>query len=156
MAARNRQEFAFDELCYKRAQQEIQRQPEMFLRACVYRVWQLWSPMPHKLTANETTSRSWLRYATCIWYCGLFALAAIGIWRLQWQILQSPWLWGLLLCLVFTAVHTFYWTNLRMRAPLMPFVALVAGAALGKRWWIRLELLTATAEPGPSACRPAC
>jgi hypothetical protein len=35
-----------------------------------------------------------------------------------------------LLCLSFTAVHTFYWTDLRMRAPLMPFVALVAAAGL--------------------------
>jgi hypothetical protein len=34
-----------------------------------------------------------------------------------------------LLCVAFTAVHTFYWTNLRMRAPLMPFVAMVAVAA---------------------------
>jgi hypothetical protein len=35
-----------------------------------------------------------------------------------------------LLCLVFTGVHTFYWSNLRMRAPLMAFVACVAAAAL--------------------------
>ena len=64
------------------------------------------------------------------WYCGVYLLAAVGIWRLRWKLIQPPWVWGVLLCLVFTGVHTFYWSNLRMRAPLMPFVALVAGAAL--------------------------
>ena len=44
--------------------------------------------------------------------------------------LRSPWDWGVLLCLAFTAGHPLYWGNLRMRAPLMPFVALVAAAAL--------------------------
>jgi hypothetical protein len=41
--------------------------------------------------------------------------------------------WGVLLCVVFTGVHTFYWSNLRMRAPLMPFVACVAAGALFPR-----------------------
>ena len=44
------------------------------------------------------------------------------------------WLWGLLLVLAVTAVHAFYWTNLRMRAPLMPVVALAA--ALGAEWLV--------------------
>jgi hypothetical protein len=38
--------------------------------------------------------------------------------------------WGVLLCVAFTGVHAFYWSNLRMRAPLMPFVAVVAAATL--------------------------
>jgi hypothetical protein len=71
-----------------------------------------------------------LRYATAVWYCSVYLLAAISIWRLRWKLLDPPWVWGLLLCLAFTAVHTFYWTNLRMRAPLMPFVAIVAAAAI--------------------------
>jgi hypothetical protein len=104
--------------------------PKECAAACVYRLRQLWSPLPYKLTADESHGRRMLRYATSAWYCGVYALAAIGIWRLRWRLLQPPWIWGLLLCLAFTAVHTFYWTNLRMRAPLMPVVALVAGAAI--------------------------
>lgn len=118
---------------YELAMAAIKRDPTSFVRACVYRVCQLWSPLPHKLTTTESTSRRLLRYATCIWYCGVFALAAVGIWQLRWQILQPPWVWGVLLCLVFTAVHTFYWTNMRMRAPLMPFIALVSASSLSKR-----------------------
>jgi hypothetical protein len=122
-------EPAFDEICYSMSRKAINKSPMAFARACLYRVGQLWSPLPHKLTADESTSRLLLRYATCAWYSSVFALAAVGIWRLRWMLLQPPWVWGLLLCLSFTAVHTFYWTNLRMRAPLMPFVALVAAAA---------------------------
>jgi hypothetical protein len=74
-----------------------------------------------------------MRYATAAWYSGVYLLAAFGVWRLRWKLLAPPWIWGLLLLFVFTAVHTFYWTNLRMRAPLMPFVALVAAAAVANR-----------------------
>jgi hypothetical protein len=128
-ASFSRAELVFDDLCYKSATQTISKQREMFLRACAYRVTQLWSPLPHKLTKDESTGRKLLRYATAVWYCGVYVLAAIGIWRLRWQVLQPPWIWGVLLCLAFTAVHTFYWTNLRMRAPLMPFIAMLAAAA---------------------------
>ena len=86
--------------------------------------------MPYKLTADESTLRRLLRYATCGWYCGVYLLVAGGLWQLRWKLFRPPWIWGLLLCLVFTAVHTFYWTNMRMRAPLMPFLGLVAAAAI--------------------------
>lgn len=117
------------EFCYEQAATAIEIQPLSFAKACAYRIAQLWSPLPHKLTADESTGRRLLRDATCAWYCGVYILAAIGIWRLRWKLLQTPWIWGVLLCFAFTVVHTFYWTNLRMRAPLMPFVAIVAGAA---------------------------
>jgi len=42
------------------------------------------------------------------------------------------WLWGLLLAACFTAVHAIYWTDMRMRAPLMPAVAVAAAA--GAAW----------------------
>ena len=112
------------------ARESIQDDPSGFIRACLYRIRQLWSPLPHKLTADESTGRRMLRYATAAWYCGVYVLAAVGIWRLRWRLFRAPWVWGVLLCLTFTAVHTLYWCNLRMRAPLMPFVALVASAAL--------------------------
>ncbi len=129
------------------ARDSIRKDPSGFLRACLYRISQLWSPLPHKLTANESLGRRMLRYATCAWYCGVFALAAVGVWRLRWQLVQPPWLWGVLLCLVFTAVHTFYWSNLRMRAPLMPFVALVAAAAV-------LQSTPCASRSATSCCSP--
>jgi hypothetical protein len=49
--------------------------------------------------------------------------------------LASPWLWGLLLVACLMAGHTIYWTDMRMRAPLMPVVALAAAwsFAAGRR-----------------------
>ena len=71
-----------------------------------------------------------LRYAICVWYLAVYAAAISGIWQLKGKLLRSPWIWGVLLCLVFTGVHTFYWSNMRMRAPLMPFVAILAGVGV--------------------------
>jgi hypothetical protein len=119
-----------DTVAYHCAHDAIRNNPRIFVWSCLYRIRQLWSPLPHKLTPDESTGRMLLRYATAAWYCGVYVLAAVGIWRLRWRLVRQPWVWGVLLCLTFTAVHTLYWCNLRMRAPLMPFVALVAGAAL--------------------------
>ncbi|MDX1944358.1 MAG: glycosyltransferase family 39 protein [Pirellulaceae bacterium] len=112
------------------ARQTMLADPLGCLRASQYRVWQLWSPLPHRLTANESTARMLLRYVTAVWYCGVYLLAAAGIWRLRDKLLQPPWVWGVLLCVTFTAVHTLYWCNLRMRAPLMPWVAIIAAAGI--------------------------
>lgn len=42
------------------------------------------------------------------------------------------WSWGVILVVAFTAVHAFYWSNLRMRAPLMQVVTLAAAAGVGR------------------------
>lgn len=124
------QELAEDRFFYTEARASIKDERSTFLRACFYRLGQLWSPLPNRLTAEESTGRSLLRYAVAAWYCGVYLLAAVGVWRLRWSLFKPSWVWGVLLCLVFTGVHTLYWSNLRMRSPLMPFVACVAAAAL--------------------------
>ena len=123
-------EMAADQTYYRAANEFMAADPSSFALACLYRLGQVWSPLPNRLTAEESAGRRLLRYAVAGWYCGVYLLAAVGIWRLRWQLFRPPWVWGALLCVVFTGVHTFYWSNLRMRAPLMPFVVCVAGAAL--------------------------
>ena len=59
----------------------------------------------------------------------LLLLAVVGLSSLGRRALEAPWLAGLTLALAFTAVHAFYWTDLRMRAPLTPVLAICA--ALG-------------------------
>lgn len=121
-------EFGIDEIETQQAMKEIKDDPTGFLLAATYRIRQLWSPLPYKLTADESTSRLALRYLTAAWYLAVYALALVGVFQLRWKLLHSPWLWGVLLCAIFTGVHLFYWCNLRMRAPLMPIVAVVAAA----------------------------
>jgi hypothetical protein len=72
-----------------------------------------------------------LRWSVAGWYAALFALALLACVRLPAKLVRLPWLWGILLCAVFTAVHALYWSDMRMRAPLMPFVCLVGAAGAG-------------------------
>jgi hypothetical protein len=123
-------ELTNDRLAYQRAFDTIASDPGMFAYSCLVRVGLLWSVLPHQLSADESTSRRGLRYAVAIFYTAELALAAYGLWVLRRKLLASPWLWGLLLMLSFTAVHAFYWTHMRMRAPLMGVVALLAAQAV--------------------------
>ena len=47
----------------------------------------------------------------------------------------------------FTAVHLFYWSNMRMRAPIIPLIALVAARFLGG-WLDRRKVNKCVADPG--------
>ncbi|HUE72228.1 MAG TPA: hypothetical protein VMP01_15195 [Pirellulaceae bacterium] len=125
-------EILIDKAAYFEANRVIRDRPAVFAYSCLYRLRQLWSPLPHRLTADEPPMRTAMRYAVAAWYVAVYLLAAVGTWKLRSKLLAPPWLWGVLLCLVFTGIHTFYWTNLRMRAPLMPFVALVAAQGLSE------------------------
>jgi hypothetical protein len=118
---------------YHAAFEAIRAQPRAFVWASALRLAWLWSPLPHRVHAEESRFETLARYGTCAWFVLAYALAAIGAVRLNKRLLRSPWIWALSLCLVFTAVHAFYWTNMRMRAPLEPVICLLAAAAVAKR-----------------------
>ncbi|MHB8969181.1 MAG: hypothetical protein ACYC3X_04440 [Pirellulaceae bacterium] len=122
-------EVEADRGLYELARQTIRQQPQMFLYASLVRVGYLWSPFPHRLDAEESTRVRWSRWMVAAWYLGVFMLAAVGLGRLGASAVQVPWVWGGLLILALTLVHAVYWTNMRMRAPLMPVVDLAAAAA---------------------------
>jgi 4-amino-4-deoxy-L-arabinose transferase-like glycosyltransferase len=122
-------EFDADAEFKDRAWETIRAQPGTFVYASLLRVGHLWSPLPQQTSPSESTLRKAARYLVAIWYVGVYLLAFAGAAKLKKELLGTPWMWGLTLCLVFTAVHAVYWSNLRMRAPLMPVVALLAGAA---------------------------
>jgi len=49
------------------------------------------------------------------------------------SVLRFPpptWLWGFLLVGCLLAGHVVYWTDMRMRAPVMPLVALLAASGV--------------------------
>ena len=76
-----------------------------------------------------------------------YLLVIVAVIRRYDKLLRTPWLWGVLLCLTFTLVHSIYWSDMRMRTPLMPFLALVA--AMGAREAVALVTTTWTGErPG--------
>jgi hypothetical protein len=110
-------------------------EPRMFLRACVYRLSRFWGVLPLALP-QDTPRERMLRYAIAAFYSVELSLALLGAWHLRRDLRASPWLFALLLAASFTLVHTFYWTDMRMRAPVMPAVALAAavGAGVLGRW----------------------
>ncbi|REK19143.1 MAG: phospholipid carrier-dependent glycosyltransferase [Planctomycetota bacterium] len=129
---RGQDELAVDSANYAQALENIRAEPGMFAWSCLVRLGRLWNVLPHRLSVDESSRRRGLRYAVAIFYTFEFALAATGVWFLRGKLFAHPWLWGTLLVLSITAVHAFYWTNMRMRAPLVPVVALAAahGATL--------------------------
>jgi predicted outer membrane lipoprotein len=110
----------------------------MFVYASLLRLSRLWGVLPQQVAGARRSDV--LRYAAAAWYLAEFALVAAGLAVLRTRVLRSPWLWGTLLAAAFTAVHAVYWTDMRMRAPLVPFIALLAArgaAAIGGRFYRR-------------------
>jgi hypothetical protein len=119
-------ELKADARAYELAFENIRREPAMFAYSCLVRVGRLWSIVPHQLSDDEPLARRLGRYAVGMWYLVEYAVAALGAWLVgrRWQ--RSPWLWCLLLAFTFTLVHAFFWTDMRMRAPLVGVIALAA------------------------------
>ena len=120
-------ELANDREAHAEALATIRNRPGMFCYSCLVRVGRLWSVSPHQVPPKAPG-----RGLVAAWYYAEFLLAALGVWAIcRTQSVRSPvWLWALLLAVCVTAVHVFYWTNMRMRAPLEPAIALAAAAGL--------------------------
>jgi 4-amino-4-deoxy-L-arabinose transferase-like glycosyltransferase len=131
--AQDQTEIEADRRLYELAQRTIRQQPGTFLYASLVRVGYLWSPLAHRVDPHESRWVMWMRWGAAVWYIAVLALAVVGAVRLRGTLLTSPWVWGALCVLALTLVHTVYWTNMRMRAPLMPIVGLLAAAACCRR-----------------------
>ena len=113
-------EVATDQLAYKAARSTIFHQPRMFVISCLYRVGWLWALWPHdgSFGASEVLILAWYATLFCLAYGSLLQL-----WRTR---TYRGWLVGLTLAFSLTAIHSIYWSNMRMRAPAMPCVILLA------------------------------
>ncbi len=116
--------------CYKLAWQAIRDEPRMFLRACAFRLSRLWGVLPLALSGQNSRDVT-ARYLVAAYYLVEYVLAFVGLCALGRKLLVTPWIFALLLAASFTLVHACYWTDMRMRAPLVPAVTLVAAAGTG-------------------------
>lgn len=132
-------EHAVDRRYYALARQTIRAQPGMFLWSSIARVGALWSPLPRQTDPPESW-RGWGgRWLVAAWYLGVLTAALGGAWRRGRSWLHAPWVWAGLFLLAVTAVHAVYWTNMRMRAPATPIVALLAASVCGRQRSSRVE-----------------
>jgi 4-amino-4-deoxy-L-arabinose transferase-like glycosyltransferase len=132
-----------DRYLYDRAWAFIRGNPGAFLACSWLKFKRFWGLRPH---AMHSPTLGWL---VAVWYGAQLPLLAVGFAA------GRGWRWPLVLLLaailVFTLTHTFYWSNMRMRAPLAPALAVFAG--IGAVWFVRKIRKTSpvrVASPSPS------
>lgn len=130
-----------------RAWSHIAEHPVPFLRACVLRIRRFWSTMPAEGANDQPQS---IRYAVGTFYWLVYLGAAVGLSHI---VRKHPTVWipTLLMIIAFAGVHLLYWSNARMRAPIMPAVAIISSIG----WWhLRFVLFARRGEEAERASVP--
>jgi hypothetical protein len=97
----------------------LRERPGTFFRASLARLGRFWGLAP-----SGAVYPWWLRLATAVWTIPLWIALVGGLFRrAQWR---WPSITGPLVMIGLTAVHSTYWTDLRMRVPLIAAIALTA------------------------------
>ncbi len=98
------------------------RRPFDFVRASIARLGRFWAVAP-----SEAVYPRPARLATMIWTVPLWTALALGVLR------RPAWSWptiaATMALLGLTIVHLAFWTDLRMRAPIVPAIAILAAGA---------------------------
>ncbi len=126
-----RDEIEQDAVAYHLATENMKRDPAMAAWSSARRLLHLWNTVPRKTQSPERTVVGLMRYSVSVWYSGIWLLVAWTVWRWRHRLLEPPLVWGVAMLIAFTLVHAFFWTNLRMRAPLMPFLYVLAAKGVG-------------------------
>jgi hypothetical protein len=116
-------EVARDRWMSRRAWRNIRDEPAAFLSACWFRFLRFWNVAPLGAVRQSLP-------APLVWGVGAYySVVTIGflaglvlLRREEWP----RWMPPALLIASFTLVHLLYWSNARMRAPLIPAIALLA------------------------------
>jgi len=113
------------------------RHPRLFLRAAVDRQLRFWSVAPSGVVYSRL-----VRLAVACWTIPLWIALIAGL------LTPASWRWPKIAAVTFIfglgCVHLVYWTDLRMRAPLVPAIAVLAAQAGSRR--IRADLSAAACE----------
>ncbi len=124
-----RSEVARDQWMSEAAWSWIINEPVSFLRACLLRFIRFWNVVP---TGPAGDVPGPVTAAVAAYYVLVLGAALVGLGTaLRTDAVR--WTPLLLLIASFCIVHLFYWSNARMRAPVMPAVAVLAAGALLRR-----------------------
>jgi hypothetical protein len=100
----------------------LRDRPADFLRASLARLGRFWGVAP-----SDAVYPNWLRALTAAWTIPLWIALGLSLTR------PSNWHWprinAVMLLLALTGVHSVFWTDLRMRAPIVPAVALLVATS---------------------------
>ena len=128
-----RTEVELDAFTYQVAWHYISSRPADFAYSMLLRLGKFWQFTPNVIGKKDSFRNSWLRMATGIWYATWSLAALISIFMIRDHLNEPIWRIGLCLLLAFCLVHAFYWTDMRMRAPVLPIIYLLAAAGHRKR-----------------------
>ncbi|MEX2288502.1 MAG: glycosyltransferase family 39 protein [Planctomycetaceae bacterium] len=124
-----------DRWMYRRAFKHIADDPSLFVRASLLRFLRFWNVVP---LGNARAGVP----ATVLWGVGAFyavvlagfVLGLCNLKRIEWV----RWMPLLLAIAGFCLVHLLYWTDTRMRAPVIPAIALIFGLGIERlQQWLR-------------------
>lgn len=124
-------ELAQDRWMYRRAWHDIADNPRLFLRACALRFAEFWNVIP--LSPSRTGISAVIVWGMCVGYSIELLLFLVGLVTLAYH-WDERWLLPCILILNFTLVHLLYWSNMRMRAPLVPLIAVIASRGITELW----------------------
>lgn len=131
-------EVVDDAVAYEAAKETIRSRPATFVYSCGVRFVRLWQPFPHATAGRSTGSI----IAVGGFYVLLMAAAIFAFLRHResfslrnWRQLLIGWP-AIALVVTLSVVHTVYWSNPRMRAPVNPILAIAAAASIvpRQRW----------------------
>ncbi len=97
-------------------------EPRRFARACLVRLETFWSVAPSASVYGRVAGALTLLWTAPLWCALVLGLSRRNTWR--WPMISA-----LATILGLSGVHAFYWTDLRMRAPVVPAIALIAASA---------------------------
>lgn len=134
-------ELELDRLAQSLAWSTITGDPASAIRGCGIRLGWFWAWWPSSRQASAAS-----QCAIGLWYAVTTLLALVGVGhaiRGRWR---REWLPGLLLVVSLSVVHSVYWSNMRMRAPAIPVIVLLAGLGIE-----RIARRIGPEEPGQAA-----
>lgn len=104
----------------------LRRHPQTFVRASLARLGRFWAIEP-----SPAVYPAPFRLAVALWTLPLWLALLAGL--LQADSWSTPRVYAVCLILGLSIVHAFYWTDLRMRAPAVPAIGLIAAAGFTTR-----------------------
>jgi hypothetical protein len=125
-------ELQRDRLANSLAMKSIEANPLGFIYGIGIRQLWFWAWWP-----SERQAGLGLRWLIGLWYSAVTCAVAYGCWSLgkRWdrRVFGSAlwdWMPALSMAISLCAIHSVYWSNMRMRSPLIPLVSLLAAYGL--------------------------
>ncbi len=125
-------EVEVDRWMTRLAYRHIGEEPVLFLRACLHRVVRFWGFAPTDPIGRSVQPFLW--WTVAMFYAFVFAGFIRGLWTVIRSPMRRAWSPLLLLIASFALVHVVYWSNMRMRAPVVPLIALISAAGWQVLW----------------------